>query len=132
MLLRGAGGIALAGSLRAALSPARTGLLAAPARTGQYDKNILTGEIRKFQDLQVFELKGKDARGYDFAVQLSPVDAIPLMNEKADAVNADRVKVYIGGNPENVKDISTEIEIAMGKEAEAYKINSASVAYIPK
>jgi len=128
----GAGGIALAGSLRAALNPAPNALFAAPARTGQYDKNILTGEIKQYQDLQVFELKSKDARGFDFAVQLSPVDAIPLMNEKPEGVNADRVKVYIGGNPENVKDISTEIEIAMGREVEIYKINSASVAYIPK
>lgn len=128
----GAGGIALASSLRSAFTPGQSGLIAAPARTGQYDKNILTGEIKTYQDLQVFELKSKDARGYDFAVQLSPVDAIPLMNEKPEAVNADRVKVYIGGNTDNVKDIGTEIELSMGTEAESYKIDSASVVYIPK
>ena len=126
----GAGGLALANSLRAALTPAQRGLIAAPA--SKYEKYILAGEIKKYQDLQVFELKGKDARGYDFAVQLAPIDAIPLMNETQEAANADRAKAYIGGDPQNVKDLGTEIEISVGGESEVYKIDSASVTYIPK
>ena len=128
----GAGGIALASSLRAALTSSQSGLIAAPAPKKKYEKYILAPEIKKYQDLQVFEIKGKDARGYDFAVQLSPVDAIPLMNVTPEAVDADRVKAYIGGDPENVKDIGTEIEISMGGEPEVYKIDSASMTYIPK
>jgi hypothetical protein len=126
----GAGGLALADSLQAALTPAQRGLIAAPA--SKYEKYILAGEIKKYQDLQVFELKGKDARGYDFAVQLAPIDAIPLMNETQEAANADRAKAYIGGDPQNVKDLGTEIEISVGGESEIYKIDSASVTYIPK
>ena len=126
----GAGGLALANSLRTALTPAQRGLIAAPA--SKYEKYILAGEIKKYQDLQVFELKGKDARGYDFAVQLAPIDAIPLMNETQEAANADRAKAYIGGDPQNVKDLGTEIEISVGGESEIYKIDSASVTYIPK
>jgi hypothetical protein len=126
----GAGGLALADSLQAVLTPAQRGLIAAPA--SKYEKYILAGEIKKYQDLQVFELKGKDARGYDFAVQLAPIDAIPLMNETQEAANADRAKAYIGGNPQNVKDLGTEIEISVGGESEIYKIDSASVTYIPK
>ena len=126
----GAGGLALANSLQAALTPAQRGLIAAPA--SKYEKYILAGEIKKYQDLQVFELKGKDARGYDFAVQLAPIDAIPLMNETQEAANADRAKAYIGGDPQNVKDLGTEIEISVGGESEIYKIDSASVTYIPK
>jgi hypothetical protein len=128
----GAGGIALAHSLRAALPPDRGGLIAAPAQKSKYEKYILAPEIKKFQDLEVFEIRGKDARGYDFSVQLSPVDAIPLMNESPAAASADRAKAYIGGDPENVRDIGTEIEISMGAEPETYTINSASVTYIPK
>jgi hypothetical protein len=128
----GAGGIALANSMRAAWKPAHSGLIAAPATRSKYEKYVLAGEIKKYQDLEVFELKGKDARGYDFAVQMAPVDAIPLMNETPEAANADRVKAYIGGDPQNVKDLGTEIEISMGAESEVYKIDSASVAYIPK
>ena len=126
----GAGGLALANSLRAALTPAQRALIAAPA--SKYEKYILAGEIKKYQDLQVFELKGKDARGYDFAVQLAPIDAIPLINETQEAANADRAKAYIGGDPQNVKDLGTEIEISVGGESEVYKIDSASVTYIPK
>jgi hypothetical protein len=126
----GAGGIALADSLRAALTPSQNGLIAAAATKSNYEKYILAPEIKKYQDLQVFEIKGKDARGYDWAVQMAPVEAINLMNE-TEAVNADRAKAYIG-EPDNVKDIGTEIEISMGSEAEVYKIDSASMTYIPK
>jgi len=127
----GAGGMAIASSLQAALTPAQKGLMAAPAQKSKYEKYILAPEIKRYQDLQVFEIRGKDARGYDFAVQLSPVAAIPLMNETPEAAAADRVKAYIG-EPENVKDIGTEIEISMGAEPEVYKIDSASMTYIPK
>jgi hypothetical protein len=127
----GAGGIALANSLRAALTSGHSGLIAAPATKKGYEKYILAPEIKQYQDLQVFEIKGKDARGYDFAVQMAPIEAIPLMNETPEAANADRVKAYIG-DPANVKDIGAEIEISMGPEREVYKIDSASVTYIPK
>jgi len=127
----GAGGIALASSLRGALTPGQSGLSAAPVQKSKYEKYILAPEIKQYQDLQVFEIKGKDARGYDFAVQMSPVGAIPLMNE-APAADADRVRAYIGGDPKNVKELGTEIEISMGAAPEIYKIDSASVTYIPK
>jgi hypothetical protein len=127
----GAGGFALANSLRPALTSGRGGLIAAAAAESKYQKYILTGEVKHYGDLQVFELKGKDARGFDWAVQMSPVGAIPLMKEPA-AVDADRVKAYIGGDPKNVKDIGTRIEVSMGSEPEVYTIDSAAVTYIPK
>jgi len=127
----GAGGIALANSLRPVLSPAQGGLIAAPAAESKYQKYILAGEVKQYGDLQVFELKGKDARGFDWAVQMSPVGAIPLMKEP-EAADADRVMAYIGGDPKNVKDLGAEIEVSVGSEAEVYTIDSASVAYIPK
>jgi hypothetical protein len=127
----GAGGIALANSLRSALMPGKGELNAAPATESKYQKNILIGEVKRYGDLQVFELKGKDARGYDWGVQMSPVDAIPLMKEP-EAVNADRVKAYIGGDPKNVKDIGTQIEVSMGSEPEVYAIDATAVTYIPK
>jgi hypothetical protein len=126
----GAGGIALANSLRGALTPNQNGLLAAPATKGNYERYILAPQIKKFKDLEVFEIKGKDARGYDWALQMAPIEAINLMNESGP-VNADRAKAYIG-EPENVKDIGTEIEISIGAAPEVYKINSASVTYVPK
>jgi hypothetical protein len=97
----------------------------------KYQQYILAPQIKTYRDLQVFEIKGKDARGYDFVVQLSPTEAISLMNETPEAVNADRVRAYIGGDPANVKDIG-QVEISMGKEQEIYDIDSASVLYIPK
>ncbi len=127
----GAGGVTLASSFQGALTSAQSGTIAATACGTKYQKNILTPQIKTYRDLQVFEIKGKDARGYDFAVQLSPTGAISLMNETPEAVNADRVRAYIGGDPGNVKDIGA-IEVSMGKEKEIYNIDSASVIYIPK
>ena len=127
----GAGGVTLASSFQAVLTSTQSGAIAAPAGGTKYEKYILAPQIKTYRDLQVFEIKGKDARGFDFAVQLSPIEAISLMNETPEAVNADRVKAYIGGDPGNVKDIG-EIEISMGKEQEIYNIDSASVIYIPK
>ena len=126
----GAGGIALSGTLRESSKPDQSGLIAAPATKTKYDKYILVPEIKQFGDLQVFEMKGKDMRGFDWALQMAPVEAINLANE-GRSVNADRAKAYIGA-PDNVKDIGTEIEVSMGTEPEIYKLNSASVTYIPK
>jgi hypothetical protein len=100
-------------------------------RKKDLEKYILAPEIKQYQDLQVFEFKGKDTRGYDFIVQLSPVEALSLMKEP-ETVDADRVKTYVGGDPNNIKDIGTEIEISMGKEKETYTIDSAAMTYIPK
>jgi len=127
----GAGGLALAHSLQSSTAPDRGGLAAAPAAASKYQQNILVGEVKQYGNLQVFELKGKDARGFDWAVQMAPVGAIPLMAEKS-AADADRVKAYIGGDPKKVDDIGTRIEVSMGSESEIYTIDSASVTYIPK
>jgi len=127
----GAGGVTLASSFQAALSSTQSGAMAATACGAKYEKYILAPQIKTYRDLQVFEIKGKDERGYDFALQLSPIEAVSLMNETPEAASADRVRAYIGGDTANVKDIG-EIEISMGKEPETYKIDSASVVYIPK
>lgn len=126
----GAGGIALANVLHPVSVNAKNEMKEAQSRKSEYEKYILAPKIIKYKDLQVFELKGKDARGYDWTVQMAPVEAINLMNETG-AVNADRAKAYIG-EPEDVKNIGTEIDISMDGDAEVYKIDSASVMYIPK
>jgi len=129
----GAGAVTLASSFEAARTSAQGEAMAATSTAcgTKYEKYILAPQIKTYGDLQVFEIKGKDARGFDFAVQLSPTEAIALMNEPREAANADRVKAYIGGDPDNVKDIG-QIEISLGKEPELYMIDSASVLYIPK
>ena len=96
------------------------------------DKYILPPEIKQYGDLQVFEFHGKDARGYDFGVQLTPVQALPLINEPPKAVNADRVNMYAGGEHEKIGELNTEIEISMGETLETYTINSAAMTYVPR
>ena len=95
-------------------------------------KYVLAPEIKQYGDLQVFEFHGKDARGYDFGVQLTPVEALPLMNEPPNAVDADRVNMYAGGDHEKVGELNTEIEISMGEELEKHTIDSAAMTYVPR
>ena len=93
---------------------------------------IFSPEIKKFQNTQLFEFKGKDARGYDFTVRLCPLKKPLIWREPSHATASDQIEVYFGGDPDNLKDIGTEIEICLGKEQEIYKINSTSLVYIPK
>jgi hypothetical protein len=125
----GVGSIGLANTLSETISPSQNGLFAAPAERTKYDKYILVPEIKQYEDLQVFEIKGKDMRGFDWALQMAPIEAINLLNESG-AVNADRVKAYIGA-ADNVKDLGAEIEVSMGAEQEVHRLDSASVTYIP-
>ena len=96
------------------------------------DQYILPGEIRQFDDLQVFEFRGKDARGSDFGLRLTPAQVIPLMKEPVQTVDADRVFMYAGSDPAKINEMDTEIEITIGTEPETYTIDSAAMTYIPK
>ena len=89
------------------------------------NRYILAPEIKQYGDLQVFEFHGKDARGYDFGVQLTPVQALPLINESPKAADADRVNMYAGGDHEKIGELNTEVEIIMGDESKTYTIDSA-------
>ncbi len=96
------------------------------------DKYILAPEIKQYGDLQVFEFHSKDARGYDFGVQLAPVQALLLINEPPKAVDADRINMYAGGNHEKIDELNTKIEISMGDNLEKYTIDSSAMTYVPK
>ncbi|NLE09634.1 MAG: hypothetical protein GX631_10315 [Dehalococcoidales bacterium] len=93
---------------------------------------VLAPEIKQFGEWQVFEFQGKDARGFDFGVRLSPVAALPLMNEPVQAVDADRVNMYAGGDPAKIDEIDTEITITMGNEKEDHTIDRAAMTYVPR
>jgi hypothetical protein len=92
---------------------------------------IFSPEIKKYHNTRLFEFRGKDARGYDFSVRLCPLQKPLLRREPPHIAENDQIEVYFGGDPDNLKDIGTEIEIRLGKEQEAYKIDSTSIVYIP-
>ncbi|MBN2238444.1 MAG: hypothetical protein JW712_01615 [Dehalococcoidales bacterium] len=93
---------------------------------------VLPGDIKQYDDFQVFEFHGKDARGFDFGVRLTPAEAIPLMNEPVQAVDADRVFMYAGSDPARIDELNTGIEITMGEDAETCTIDAATMTYVPK
>lgn len=95
-------------------------------------KYVLAPEIKQFGDLQVFEFHGKDARGCDFAVRLSPAAALGFLDREPAAADADRVNMYAGSDPAHIDDIATEIEITLGHRPEVYTIDKAAMTYVPK
>lgn len=98
----------------------------------KYEDIFLQPEITQAGDLQVFTIKGKDSRGYDWQVRLSPISAKTVPGDLPVTADADRIEVIIGGDPKEIEKISGEVEVALGKENEAHTIKEASMVYIPK
>jgi hypothetical protein len=77
----------------------------------KYDDMFLKPEITQAGDYQIFKMKGKDARGFDWMVRFAPI--------------TEKTYPYIDK-------ISGEMEVTLGKDKEKYNINKATLVYIPK
>jgi hypothetical protein len=98
----------------------------------KYEDNFLKPEITQAGEYQIFKMKGKDSRGYDWQVRLAPITEKAYPAEIPETANADRVEVYVGGNPDDIGKLASEVEVSLGKEAEKYGLNAAAMVYIPK
>jgi hypothetical protein len=98
----------------------------------KYDDMFLKPEITQAGDYQIFKMKGKDARGYEWQVRFAPVTEKTYPADIKETVNADRVELYVGGNPDEIGKLASQVEVALGKEKETYDINAAAMVYIPK
>jgi hypothetical protein len=98
----------------------------------KYDDCFLKPEITQAGEYQIFKMKGKDTRGYDWQVRLAPITAKTYPAEIAEKVDADRVEMYLGGVSPDIEKVSGEMEISMGKEAEKFIIDKPTLVYIPK
>jgi hypothetical protein len=97
----------------------------------KYDDNFLKPEITQAGEYQIFKMKGKDTRGFDWQVRLAPVTEKTYPADIKDKVDADRVELYLG-QPAGIDKISGEMEVALGSEGEKYNINRATLVYVPK
>jgi len=98
----------------------------------KYDDSFLKPEITQAGEYQIFTMKGKDARGYDWKVRLAPVTDKTYPAELPRTADADRVELYVGSKPMEIDKISGEMEVTLGKEGEKYDINKATMVYVPK
>jgi hypothetical protein len=98
----------------------------------KYEECFLQPKITQAGEFQVFTIKGKDTRGYDFSVRLSPVSKETIPGDLPSTVDTDRIEVYCGGTPKEIEKVSGEVEVTLGKEGEAHSIKEASMVYIPK
>ena len=98
----------------------------------KYEDYFLKPEIKQAGEYQVFTMKGKDTRGYDWQVRLAPVSAKTYPADIPETVNADRVEMYLGGEPPTIEKVSGEMEVTLGKEKEKYSIGKPTLVYIPK
>jgi hypothetical protein len=97
----------------------------------KYTDCFLQPEITQAGEFQVFKVKGKDSRGYDWQVRLAPVSKETYPGDIPETSKADRVEMYLGGKPAEIEKISGEVEVALGKEGEKHNINKAAMVYIP-
>jgi hypothetical protein len=98
----------------------------------KYDDMFLKPEITQAGDYQIFKMKGKDARGFDWMVRFAPITEKTYPADIAPVVDADRVELYVGSTPADIDKISGEMEVTLGKDKEKYNINKATLVYIPK
>jgi hypothetical protein len=98
----------------------------------KYDDCFLKPEITQAGEFQVFKMKGKDARGYNWMVRLAAISEETYPADLPETAGADRVEMYVGGKPVEIDKISGEMEIKLGKEGEKYNIDKAMMVYIPK
>lgn len=97
----------------------------------KYEDIFLKPEITQAGEYQVFTIKGKDSRGYDWKVRLAPISKKTIPGDLPETANADRIEVIAGGEPKDIDKISGEVEVTLGKEAEPHNIKEASIIYIP-
>lgn len=98
----------------------------------KYDKCFLKPQITQAGENQIFTMKGKDARGYNWMVRLAPVTAKTYPAEIPETAKADRIELYVGGKPAEIGNISGAVEVALGTENEKYNIDKAAMVYVPK
>jgi hypothetical protein len=98
----------------------------------KYAEVFLQPEITQAGEYQIFTLKGKDTRGYDFAVRLAPVSGATIPGDLPKTADADRIEVYVGGQPKDIEKISGDVEVKLGNEGEVHHIKEAAIVYIPK
>jgi hypothetical protein len=98
----------------------------------KYDDNFLKPEITQAGEYQIFKMKGKDTRGFDWMVRLAPITEKTYPADIKETVDNDRVELYVGGNPDEIGKLSSEMEVVLGKEQEKYDIKAAAMVYVPK
>lgn len=98
----------------------------------KYEDYFLKPEITQAGDYQIFKMKGKDTRGHDWQVRFAPITEKTYPADIKETVDADRVELYVGGNPDEIGKLSSEMEVTLGKEAEKFDIKAAAMVYVPK
>jgi hypothetical protein len=98
----------------------------------KYDDNFLKPEITQAGEYQIFKMKGKDARGFDWQVRFAPVTGKTYPADIQKTADCDRVEMYVGGKPAEIDKISGALEVKLGAEGEKYDITKAAMVYVPK
>ncbi len=143
----GAGGIALANSLKTALTPGRSDLIAAP---GPIVQSPPAGEL-KYRKYFTTELRPEEKEiGYGaspmfmvfadndiiegchfFSAMLMGPSAAKVAGHGPHKHKDPEVLVALGTDPDNPQELYAEYEIFMGPEMEKHVVNKPSLVYIP-
>ena len=142
----GAGSIALASSLRGALTPNQSGLIAAPKETQstdgtKYGKYFLSDnhqppkamDFVSLNSLPPFPEIASPQTYFRGASALPGATATPVCWETPHVHKYDEFLIFLGAElPDLCKSFDAEIDIWMGEEMEKHTLDSTTVVFIPK
>lgn len=93
-----------------------------------YVNNQLVGEEEKF--IQKLEYSGKETIGANLTMHWFTVKESLVIYHPPHLDSYKRYELFMGGNPTNVEDFDSEVEISLGEEAETHIIDSTAMVHI--
>lgn len=143
----GTAGIAVAGALRAALTPSDSGLIAAPkpvmqaaAKESKYRKYFTTELTLEESEIGFGAMKnmfmvfcdGDIIEGcHFFSAMLMGESATKIAGHGPHKHRDPEVLVALGTDPDHPQELGAEYEIFMGPEMEKHVVNKPSLVFIP-
>jgi hypothetical protein len=102
----------------------------------KYGKYILKKPLKKSKHAAnpwpVVRMEGgRDFQGAPVVMVCGCISTPFVMTTEAHAHDFDQFFVFLGGNPQDMKDFGAEVELSLGEEGGKQIIDSTSVVYIP-
>jgi hypothetical protein len=97
----------------------------------KYGKHVIKGLIRKIPHYTGYSIVAHDGElDADCSIGYHCITK-PINFDKPHSHDFVEMLCFIGGNPEDIRDLGAEIEVCLGEEGEKHLIDTATVVSIP-
>jgi len=103
----------------------------------KYGKYIIKEPLGKANHAEVpgpvLKMTGeKDCNGAPLVMVCECITKPFLMVKDGHVHDFNQFLVFLGGNPQNMKEFGAEVELSLGDEGEKHIINTSAIVYVPK